>query len=120
MITYDFYLTNFRGSHFKSAESFFRALITAKYVLRKYNIDIESSDEDVKMCCCALSEFIDMQQTSKTAADGNIASETVSGYSVTYNNNTSFEKLYNQKIKSIINLYLGTGHAYRGVGRYVL
>lgn len=80
-------------------------------------IDLTSQNEDVKLCMFDMINTLKMSEVSKA---GNVSSETIDGYGVSYNNMTTKEK--NDILYNIISGYLanckledGTSYLYRGV-----
>jgi hypothetical protein len=68
--------------------------------------------DEVKMCCCELAELLYKQDIEDK---GNISSEKVGDYSVSYENSTDRKNLADGKAIEIINNWLlVTGLLYRG------
>lgn len=119
--SFDFYVSKFHGDKYKfDAEAFFKNAIKAEFILKKYGINTDEVDDNIKMCCCALAELNGEHEQAAAAEIKNINSESVQGYSVSYNTQTSSSKIFNKAVRDTIALYLGANALYRGRGRYVL
>lgn len=81
------------------------------------NIDNSNIPECVKNCCCELAELIYTHE--KTAADTNgKSSESVGGWSVSYESREQVMQSFNNSVKDCIYKWLsGTGLLFAGVRR---
>lgn len=78
------------------------------------NIDENNISENIKMCCCEVAEQI--YNYEKTENNNGISSESVGGWSKSYESSSNRQRLSDKKIKLIIYKWLsGTGLLYRGV-----
>lgn len=80
------------------------------------NID-ESEDipKEVKMCCCELAEIMS-EEDKRQAETGGVLSESVGGWSKSYENSEIAAKQFESKLKASVYKWLGnTGLLYCGV-----
>lgn len=94
------------------------AMLASKFIKQATfgNID-ETKDiiDEVQMCCCEIAEQIFINGT-ESADKGNMVSEKVGDYSVSYESSKDKSKEENCKINGIIHSWLGnTGLLYCGV-----
>lgn len=121
VVTYQFYTDEYRGKQITNADDWQRDELTAEIIVKKYvTIDPENVPLEVKYCICAIADVVDGYSNAQTISSKGIQSESVAGYSVSYSNSTTVKTNYNQSIRDILALYLGSEVLYRGVGRHVL
>lgn len=89
----------------------------ASRVIKKYvfdNIDDENPPEEVRMCCCEIAELA-YKQDQSAQSDG-VSSESVQGWSKSYESTESRRQAYSNAVKECIYKWLsGTGLLYRGI-----
>lgn len=105
MTGYLYYKKNYKGKIITDKADFEKFEKAANlYVKSVINPDIDYKEEDIYDCICALAEQLYSGEDSR-----NIKSETVDGYSVTYND--SFGKSLYETLK----IYLPKELLYRGI-----
>jgi len=113
---YAYYTDTYKGAVIDTASSFLRysAKATQTIKLNTFGrVDKDNIPEEVKMCCCELAELIYRHET--TEDNGNIASEKVGEYSVSYVAKDIQEKSLAEKKQDILSNWLAmTGLLYRG------
>lgn len=125
---YQYYTETFGGNKFDSQASYNKFERKAELELKKYiDINADSFSSEIKDCCCSLSELYSEFSETEDRISRGVYSETVSGYSVSYGSYALGLSRFRDRIKEILELYLGDilGDAihnagYRGVGRHVL
>lgn len=92
---------------------------SASAIIDRYthgNINADSVPEQVKYCCCELAELIHTADTSEAAKKAGIASESVQGWSQSYENSESRKNVLRVSQKDCIYKWLSnTGLLYSGV-----
>ncbi|MGN1133211.1 MAG: hypothetical protein ACI4RN_02025 [Oscillospiraceae bacterium] len=79
------------------------------------NVNEYDIPEEVSMCCCELAEIIYRQEKLNNQADG-VTSESVQGWSKSYENAESRKQTYNTAVKDCVYKWLsGTRLLYRGL-----
>lgn len=79
-------------------------------------LDGDSIPEEVKMCCCELAEMHFTETTSQAARSVGIASESVQGWSVTYESKTARSEALSAAQGECVKKWLGgMGLLYSGV-----
>lgn len=115
----DFYHNNYlcgRAAVIQTAADFYFREATQK--IRLYtgsNVDESDIPEYVKMCCCEVAEKLyNAEQTD--AAVGNVSSESVGGWSKSYESTSARKQRLEKEIRRVIYQWLtGTGLLYRGL-----
>lgn len=113
---YQYYRERFCGSLIPHERFEYLSARASEYIDWQTSGRLESGvpdeySEKVKKCCCALAES---EFQSESAQNGNISSEKVGSYSMTYS--TKNDDKRNAEKNRIISRYLGnTGLLYRGV-----
>lgn len=80
------------------------------------NIDAENVPEEVRMCCCELTELTYSADTSQAAKNQGIASESVQGWSQSYESSEARQEAAQSAQRDCIYKWLsGTGLLYSGV-----
>lgn len=75
----------------------------------------EPVPEEVQLCCCELAEKIYIREKQKNA-NGGLSSESVGGWSKSFESSESQEKQFQTDIKNILSKWLSeTGLLYRGI-----
>lgn len=91
----------------------------ASAVIDRYtfgNIDPEDVPEEVKLCCCELAEVMYKAENSQAARKDGIASESVTGWSQSYESSETRQRAAQSTQSDIIRKWLsGTGLLYSGV-----
>jgi hypothetical protein len=109
-----YYTDTYKGAVLDTA-SFDLYARKATQIIKQYTfnrVNDNNIPDDVKMCCCELAEEINKHDKANT---GNIASEKVGEYSVTYVDKEKAEELNSGKCTDIIYNWLAmTGLLYRG------
>lgn len=99
----------------QAADFYFREATQRIKLYTGSNVNETDIPENVKMCCCEVAEKL----YSVEQADldiGNISSESVGGWSKSYESSGSRKQRLEKEIKNIIYQWLsGTGLLYRGV-----
>lgn len=118
---YDFYTTEYlagKSAAVTAADFTFYAR-SASAIIDRYthgNINADSVPEQVKYCCCELAELIHIADTSEAAKKAGIASESVQGWSQSYENSESRKNVLRVSQKDCIYKWLSnTGLLYSGV-----
>jgi hypothetical protein len=110
-----YYTNTYKGAVIDTA-SFDLYARKATQIIKRYTFNRvaeNSIPDDVKMCCCELAETI--YKHEKTEDNGNIASEKVGEYSVSYVDKEKAEQMFEGKCYKIITQWLAmTGLLYRG------
>lgn len=89
----------------------------ASAVIKKHTFDrvTEPVPEEVQLCCCELAEKIYVRDKQRNA-NGGVSSESVGGWSKSYESSEAQEKQFNTEVKNIISKWLlSTGLLYRGI-----
>lgn len=80
------------------------------------NIDAENVLEEVRMCCCELAEQAYKSDTSQAASKQGVASESVQGWSQSYESTQTRQEAARSAQRDCIYKWLsGTGLLYSGV-----
>lgn len=80
------------------------------------NIDTKNIPEEVRMCCCELAEMAYKSDTSRAAMKQGITSESVQGWSQSYESSEARQKAAQAAYSASIYKWLsGTGLLYSGV-----
>lgn len=80
------------------------------------NIDSQNVPEEVRMCCCELTELTYSADTSQAAKNQGIASESVQGWSQSYESSEARQESAQSAQRDCIYKWLsGTGLLYSGV-----
>ena len=91
----------------------------ASTVIDRYthgNINADSVPEQVQYCCCELAELIHTADTSEAAKKAGIASESVQGWSQSYESTQARQEAAQSAQRDCIYKWLsGTGLLYSGV-----
>lgn len=110
-----YYQDTYKGAVLDAA-SFDLYARKATRIIKQYTFGRVKDDgipEVVKMCCCELAEA--EYKHEKSGDNGNIASEKVGDYSVSYISKETQEQQHNSKVYKILALWLAdTGLLYRG------
>lgn len=112
---YTYYTETYKGAVIDAASfDLYAAKATQTIKLHTFNrINEDNIPEEAKMCCSELAEAV--YKHDKIKDNGNIASEKVGEYSVSYADKEKTEQLYRSKCHEIIYRWLGmTGLLYRG------
>lgn len=89
----------------------------ASAIIRKHTFDrvTEPVPDEVQLCCCELAEKIYLREKQKNS-NGGVSSESVGGWSKSYESSEAQEKQFQTEIKSILSKWLSdTGLLYRGI-----
>lgn len=114
-----FYLNSYRPPCPMNAASFDFWANQASAIIKSHtfgNID-ESREipEEVKMCCCEIAELL-FHDDKRKHESGGLSSESVGGWSKSYESSESAEKALNSSVSKAIRKWLsGTGLLYSGV-----
>lgn len=111
---FDYYTNTYKGAVLDTASfDLYASKATQLIRLHTFNrIKDDNIPDEVKMCCCELAEEIYKHEKENS---GNIASEKVGEYSVSYVDKEKEETIFRGKCVSIIYNWLGmTGLLYRG------
>ena len=118
-IDYAYYTETYKGSTIpESAFSKFATKAENKVNLMTFDRIDTSKDymDKVKMCCCEIAESLYTADKEDSKSAGNVLSERVGDYSVSFVDNSNLEKLRSAKLKSIVQDWLAlTGLLYRGL-----
>lgn len=80
------------------------------------NINPDNVPEEVRMCCCELTEMLYKTDTSQAANKQGVASESVQGWSQSYESSQARQQAAQSSQRDIIRKWLsGTGLLYSGV-----
>ena len=80
------------------------------------NINPDNVPEEVRMCCCELTEMLYKTDTSQAANKQGVASESVQGWSQSYESTQARQQAVQSSQRDIIRKWLsGTGLLYSGV-----
>ncbi len=113
-----YYTSTYKGAVLDTA-SFDLWARKATLIIRQHTFNrVRDSNipDAVKMCCCELAEA--EYSHDKTEDSGNVASEKVGEYSVSYVDKEKQESIYQAEVGRIISLWLlDTGLLYRGICR---
>lgn len=115
---YSYYVSNYFGTDIAEADwnkLATRASDFIDYFTRGKASSYADSDS-VKKCCCALAERYQVIETSRASAskgNGEMQSQTVGNYSVTYRSGAEVTQAEKQQFASICFMYLGN-LVYRG------
>ena len=107
---YSYYTDSYYGNKIASGD-FNRLASRASDFMDYYTRGKLASHADcdaVKKCCCALAEeYQTLEGITERSASGELASETVGSYSVSYRNGEEVIKSARTKMADIIKMYLG-------------
>ena len=118
---YSFYTDEYlsgRAAAVTSADFSFYANNASKIIDRYTfsHVDPDNVPEEVKMCCCELAELAYKSENSKAAVKNGIASESVQGWSQSYESSDSRRLSLRSAQRDCIFKWLsGTGLLYAGV-----
>lgn len=119
--TFDFYFNKYLCGRQVVVEStaFDFYVREASAIIKKYTFDnIDDSQpipEEVQLCCCELAEKIYIREKQRNANSG-VASESVGGWSKSYESSEAQEKQFKDDIKNIVHKWLSsTDLLYRGI-----
>ena len=105
MTDYLYYKKNYKGADINDKDEFERyAKMAVGYINSVINTDLEYKEEDISDCVCVLAE-----RFYRSGDLGNIKSESVDGYSVTYSSD------FGKELYEILKLYLPKELLYRGI-----
>lgn len=111
---YAYYTGTYKGAVIDAA-SFPKYALKATQKIKLHTFDRVDKDnvpDEVKMCCCELAEAIYKHEATD---NGNVASEKVGEYSISYVDKQKIEEAYRGKCTEIIQNWLAmTGLLYRG------
>lgn len=122
--TYEFYIDSYRcfcsGRTMEiTPEDFRHYALLAGAEIDKYtfgNIPPAGYSEQVSYCCCELAEKMYRQNTSEGAGKEGVASESVTGWSQTYEGSEARQSAAQLAYRDIIHKWLcNTGYLYSGV-----
>lgn len=110
MITYDFYITEYKGNIIPSDTSFDNLAIRAKayvdtLVTDRTNIDISAVMQKYNFAICSVADVMSQTQTA-------IKSESVGNHNITFASETETNKTM---YKNAMLFLAGTGLTYRGL-----
>lgn len=111
---YTYYTDTYKGAVLDAASFPLYALkSTQKIKLHIFDrVDKDNASDEVKMCCCELAELIYKHEKED---NGNVASEKVGEYSISYVDKQKIESAFRgQCIEIIYNWIADTGLLYRG------
>lgn len=113
----NFYMNNFGGGTVEAA-AFHRLVKKATLIIKNYagtNVDESNIPDEVQYCCCDIIQIL-LDAESKDKEHGGVKSESVGGWSKTYEDSSTADAQLNAKIEKSVLLWLsGTGLLYRGV-----
>ena len=114
-----FYLNSYRPPCPMSSASFDFWANQASAIIKSRtfgNIDESRGiPEEVKMCCCEIAELL-FHDDKRKQESGGLSSESVGGWSKSYESSESAEKTLNSSVSKAIQKWLsGTGLLYSGV-----
>lgn len=100
------------------AFAYYARLATAE--IKRYTFDRVDEDnipEEVSMCCCEIAELVfRREQTSNDSRSDGVSSESVQGWSRSYESAESRRQSFDTSVKNCVCRWLGgTGLLYRGV-----
>ena len=121
MVSYaneSFYLGDYlcgKGAAITAAFDFYARAATQKIKLYTHdNVDDTDIPEAVKMCCCEVAELL--YRNDNDGTQSGVSSESVGGWSKSYESAEARERMLNVKVKEIVCKWLtGTGLLYCGV-----
>jgi hypothetical protein len=111
---YAYYTDTYKGAVIDAASfPLYARKATQKIKLHTFSrISEDNIPDEAKMCCCELAEAIYKHEATD---NGNVASEKVGEYSVSYVDRQKLDEMHNEKCAEIINNWLVmTGLLYRG------
>lgn len=117
---YDYYKNIYLGNVISEADFPRLALRASQYIdyITMGKAEKEPALSQVKMCCCAAAEQMQIIEKAKISAaseSGEKQSESVGSYSVSYRNSSEISASAETEIAGIVRKYLaGTGLLYRG------
>lgn len=120
--SFQYYTDTYKGTRFTTEDAFNKCERRAEQELKNYiDTGANTFTDEEKMCCCSLSDILDIYNSNNEKNINGITKEDVSGYSVTYSSTADAYFNFKRKIKDEIELWLGKKiHKCRGVGRHVL
>lgn len=119
--SYEFYTADYLGNVIKTRDDFDRLAVRASTFLDYFTRGKSKANqnmEELKMACCAIAEkafAIESAEAKSSSANGELQSESVGSYSVSYRSGAEVAASLRTEMASVAREYLAhTGLLYRG------